>query len=36
MSEQEIDQQLVERVQQGDQRAFDILVKKYQHKIQSR
>lgn len=35
MSEQEIDQQLVERVQQGDQRAFDILVKKYQHKIMS-
>ncbi|MCH8491767.1 MAG: RNA polymerase sigma factor RpoE [Idiomarina sp.] len=35
MSEQEIDQQLVERVQQGDQRAFDVLVKKYQHKIMS-
>lgn len=35
MSEQEIDQQLVERVQQGDQAAFDILVKKYQHKIMS-
>ncbi|RUO22520.1 RNA polymerase sigma factor RpoE [Aliidiomarina shirensis] len=33
MSEQEIDQQLVERVQRGDQRAFDVLVKKYQHKI---
>lgn len=35
MSEQEIDQQLVERVQQGEQAAFDILVKKYQHKIMS-
>jgi len=35
MSEQEIDQQLVERVQRGDQAAFDILVKKYQHKIMS-
>lgn len=35
MSEQEIDQQLVERVQQGDQAAFDILVIKYQHKIMS-
>lgn len=33
MTEQEIDQQLVERVQQGDQRAFDVLVKKYQHRI---
>lgn len=27
------DQQLVERVQQGDKRGFDLLVKKYQHKI---
>ncbi|WP_210396702.1 RNA polymerase sigma factor RpoE [Motiliproteus sediminis] len=27
------DQQLVQRVQQGDKRAFDLLVKKYQHKI---
>ncbi|RTE87103.1 MULTISPECIES: RNA polymerase sigma factor RpoE [Gammaproteobacteria] len=35
MSEQEIDQKLVERVQRGDQRAFDVLVKKYQHKIMS-
>ncbi|TRW49594.1 RNA polymerase sigma factor RpoE [Aliidiomarina halalkaliphila] len=35
MSEQEIDQELVERVQRGDQRAFDVLVKKYQHKIMS-
>ena len=30
---QEIDQQLVERVQKGDKRAFDLLVIKYQHKI---
>ncbi|HHQ14921.1 MAG TPA: RNA polymerase sigma factor RpoE [Chromatiales bacterium] len=27
------DQRLVERVQQGDKRAFDLLVLKYQHKI---
>ncbi|MEH6824882.1 MAG: RNA polymerase sigma factor RpoE [Motiliproteus sp.] len=27
------DQQLVERVQQGDKRGFDLLVKRYQHKI---
>ncbi len=27
------DQQLVERVQRGDKRAFDLLVLKYQHKI---
>ncbi|MDO3388208.1 RNA polymerase sigma factor RpoE [Gilvimarinus sp. SDUM040013] len=27
------DQQLVERVQKGDKRAFDLLVLKYQHKI---
>ncbi|ANF57973.1 RNA polymerase sigma factor RpoE [Halotalea alkalilenta] len=27
------DQQLVERAQAGDSRAFDLLVKKYQHKI---
>ncbi len=32
MSEQS-DQQLVERVQKGDKRAFDLLVIKYQHKI---
>lgn len=32
MTEQ-TDQQLVERVQQGDKRAFDLLVLKYQHKI---
>lgn len=30
---QDADQQLVERVQQGDKRAFDLLVLKYQHKI---
>lgn len=29
----DVDQQLVERVQQGDNRAFDMLVLKYQHKI---
>lgn len=29
------DQQLVERVQRGDKRAFDLLVLKYQHKIVS-
>lgn len=33
MSSKETDQQLVERAQQGDTRAFDLLVKKYQHKI---
>jgi RNA polymerase sigma-70 factor (ECF subfamily) len=30
---QHSDQQLVERVQKGDKRAFDLLVLKYQHKI---
>lgn len=36
MSEnQATDQQLVERVQAGDKRAFDLLVLKYQHKITS-
>lgn len=30
---QETDERLVERVQQGDKRAFDLLVLKYQHKI---
>lgn len=35
MSEQDIDQKLVERVQSGEKAAFDILVKKYQHKIMS-
>lgn len=33
MPTQEQDQQLVERVQRGDKRAFDLLVLKYQHKI---
>ena len=32
-SEREADQQLVERVQRGDKRAFDVLVAKYQHKV---
>lgn len=35
MSGQETDKALVERVQSGDQAAFDILVKKYQHKVMS-
>jgi len=29
----EVDEELVQRVQQGDKKAFDILVRKYQHKI---
>jgi RNA polymerase sigma-70 factor (ECF subfamily) len=33
MGEQRLDQELVERVQQGDKKAFDVLVQKYQHKI---
>jgi len=33
MSNKTADQLLVERVQQGDKRAFDLLVLKYQHKI---
>jgi RNA polymerase sigma-70 factor, ECF subfamily len=33
MSDREVDQQLVERVQQGDKRAFDLLVSKYQRKL---
>lgn len=33
MSEREIDQVLVERAQQGDKRAFDTLVTKYQRKL---
>ena len=32
-SQASIDQRLVERVQAGDKTAFDLLVKKYQHKI---
>lgn len=33
MSDREIDQQLVERVQRGDKAAFDLLVIKYQRKL---
>ena len=33
MGEQKADQALVERVQRGDKAAFDVLVRKYQHKI---
>jgi RNA polymerase sigma-70 factor (ECF subfamily) len=33
MGEQEGDRDLVRRVQKGDKRAFDILVRKYQHKV---
>ncbi len=33
MGESELDQALVERVKNGDKRAFDLLVRKYQHKI---
>ncbi|HEX7341651.1 MAG TPA: RNA polymerase sigma factor RpoE [Rhodanobacteraceae bacterium] len=33
MGENELDRALVERVQQGDTRAFDLLVRKYQHKV---
>jgi RNA polymerase sigma-70 factor (ECF subfamily) len=32
-SDREVDQQLVERVQRGDKRAFDLLVNKYQRKL---
>lgn len=35
MGEQDSDQLLVERVQKGDKRAFDLLVRKYQHKLVS-
>jgi len=31
--EKSVDQVLVERVQQGDKSAFDLLVRKYQHKV---
>ncbi len=34
MSQREIDQELVERVQAGDKRAFDLLVLKYQRKVE--
>jgi RNA polymerase sigma-70 factor (ECF subfamily) len=33
MGEQTVDQALVERVQKGDKTAFDVLVRKYQHKV---
>jgi len=33
MSEREIDQQLVERAQRGDKKAFELLVVKYQRKL---
>jgi len=33
MSDREVDQQLVERVQNGDKQAFDLLVVKYQRKL---
>jgi RNA polymerase sigma-70 factor (ECF subfamily) len=32
-SSQELDHELVRRVQQGDSKAFDLLVRKYQHRI---
>lgn len=35
MSEQLTDQMLVEKVQRGDQKAFNLLVIKYQHKVAS-
>jgi RNA polymerase sigma-70 factor (ECF subfamily) len=33
VSEASVDQLLVERVQKGDKRAFDLLIQKYQHRI---
>lgn len=33
MSDRDIDQEIVERIQRGDKRAFDLLVTKYQRKI---
>jgi RNA polymerase sigma-70 factor (ECF subfamily) len=33
MSEQELDWQIVQRVQQGDKAAFNLLEKKYQHRL---
>lgn len=33
MGENNVDRPLVERVQRGDKKAFDILVRKYQHKL---
>ena len=34
MADREVDQQLVERAQRGDKRAFELLVLKYQRKLQ--
>lgn len=34
MSDREVDQQLVERAQKGDKRAFELLVMKYQRKLE--
>ncbi len=36
MSERDLDQALVERVQRGDKTAFDLLVSKYQRKLSLR
>jgi RNA polymerase sigma-70 factor, ECF subfamily len=33
MGEREVDQELVARVQKGDKRAYDLLVRKYQHRV---
>lgn len=33
MAEHKLDLELVKRVQEGDKKAFDVLVRKYQHKI---
>ena len=33
MSDREVDQQLVERAQRGDKKAFELLVSKYQRKL---
>jgi DNA-directed RNA polymerase specialized sigma24 family protein len=33
MGERNLDQELVERVQRGEKAAFDILVRKYEHKL---
>ena len=33
MGENDVDQALIKRVQDGDKRAFDLLVLKYQHKV---
>lgn len=33
MGELEVDRELVRRVQEGEKKAFDILVRKYQHKV---